>query len=80
MLKGRNEKIGSEGCTRGIVYKKWVQRKGVGGLLDQCSQRNYNKNTGVKQGVNPNVSYHAVNPNYTNVVSLAVSVWSLRKF
>ena len=49
MLKVRNEKIGSGGCTRGIVYQKWVHRKGVGELLDQCSQCNYN--TGVKQGL-----------------------------
>ena len=60
MLKGRNEKIGSEGCTRGIVYQKWIHRKGVGELLDQCSQSNYNKSTGIKQGVNPNASYHIV--------------------
>ena len=49
MLKVRNERIGSEGCTRGIVYQKWVHRKGVGELLDQCSQCNYN--TGLKQGL-----------------------------
>ena len=49
MLKVRNEKIGSEGYTRGIVYQKWVHRKGVEELLDQCSQCNYN--TGVKHGL-----------------------------
>ena len=43
------KKIGSEGCTRGIVYQKRVHRKGVAELLDQCSQFNYN--TGVKQGL-----------------------------
>ena len=60
-LKLETKKIGSGGCTRGIVYQKWVQRKGVGELLDQCSQSNYNKNTGVKQWVNPNASYLVVN-------------------
>ena len=49
MLKVRNERIGSGGCTRGIVDQKWVHRKGVGELLDQCSQCNYN--TGVKHGL-----------------------------
>ena len=46
MLKVRNERIGSGGCTRGIVYQKWVHRKGVGELLDQC-----NYITGLKQGL-----------------------------
>ena len=74
MLKVRNENIGSEGVLGVSCTKNEYNAKGVGELLDQCSQSNYNKNTGVKQWVNPNASYHVVNPNYTNVVSLAVSV------
>ena len=60
MLKVRNERIGSGGYTRGIVSQKWVHRKGVGELLDQCSQCNYI--TGLNKGY-PNASYNVVNPN-----------------
>ena len=75
MLKVRNEKgYALRGVLGVSCTKNGYIAKGVGELLDQCSQCNYI--TGLKQGY-PNASYHLVNPNYTNVVSLVDSEWSL---
>ena len=75
MLKVRNEKIGSEGCTRGIVYQKWVHRKGVGELLGQCNQCNYNYRFKTRVILMPLIMQLILI--YTNVVSHVDLGWSL---